>query len=402
MSLTLPETAVALGTARSVMRELFEYGKARAAVIGEENLFDYSLGNPSVPPPPQVDDCIRSLLDGPDAGALHAYTSAQGEASCRAAVAASLNRRFDAAAGANDLYMTVGAAASLTITFHALCCPGDEVLLLAPFFAEYRVFVEGAGAVPVVVPPHEPDFEPDAAAVRAALTPATKAVVINSPNNPSGVVYRRETLERLAAVLREKAAEYGHPIFLVTDEPYRELVFDGNAAPWVPALYADTIVCYSYSKSLSIPGERIGYVFVPQTVTEHDRVYAAVCGAGRKLGFVNAPALFQRVAAACDGLTVDVDIYRRNAAFLYEALTGMGFDCVRPQGTFYLFLRSPIADAVRFCERAREFDLLLVPADSFSCPGWVRIAFCVPTERLQRSLPAFEKLAAAFGLRAEA
>lgn len=399
MSLQLPEKTVALGTARSVMRELFEFGKRRAAEIGAENLYDYSLGNPSVPSPPQVNDCIRSLLDAPDAGLLHAYTSAQGDAACRGAIAASLNRRFDAGANADDLYMTVGAAASLTITLHALCCPGDEVVLLAPFFAEYKVFVEGAGAVPVVVPPHEPDFEPDAEAVRAALTPAAKAVLINSPNNPSGVVYRRETLEKLAAVLREKAAEYGHPIFLITDEPYRELVFGGSTAPWVPALYDDTIVCYSYSKSLSIPGERIGYIFVPAAAAEHDRVYASICGAGRKLGFVNAPALFQRVAAACDGVTADISVYERNAALLYDALTGMGFACVRPQGTFYLFLRSPITDAGTFCEKAKEFDLLLVPADSFCCPGWVRIAFCVPTDRLQRSLPAFEKLAAAFGLR---
>ncbi len=398
MSLHLPENAVALGTARSVMRELFEYGKRRAAEVGAENVYDFSLGNPSVPSPPQVNNCIRALLDGPDAGLMHAYTSAQGDAGCRAAVAESLNRRFAAAARADDLYMTVGAAASLTITLHALCCPGDEVLLLAPFFAEYRVFVEGAGAVPVVVPPHEPDFEPDADAVRAAVTANTKAVIVNSPNNPSGVVYSRETLQKLAAVLREKAAEYGHPIFLITDEPYRELVFDGCAAPWVPALYADTIVCYSYSKSLSIPGERIGYIFVPQAAAEHDLVYAAVCGAGRKLGFVNAPALFQRVAAACDGVTADLSVYERNAALLYSALTGMGFDCLRPQGTFYLFMRSPVPDAAAFCKKAQEFDLLLVPADSFSCPGWVRIAFCVPTDRLQRSLPAFEKLAAAFDL----
>ncbi|MBQ8611531.1 MAG: pyridoxal phosphate-dependent aminotransferase [Oscillospiraceae bacterium] len=398
MSLQLPEKSVELGSARSVMRELFEYGKKRAAAVGAENVYDFSLGNPSVEPPAQVDECIRALLDAPQAASLHAYTSAQGDAGCRAAIAASLNRRFAAGAGADDLYLTVGAAASLTITFHALCCPGDEVLLLAPFFAEYRVFVEGAGAMPVVVPPHAPDFEPDAEAVRTALTPRTKAVVINSPNNPSGVVFSRETLEKLAAVLREKAAEYGHPIFLVTDEPYRELVFAGREAPWVPALYADTIVCYSYSKALSIPGERIGYIFVPQSAAEHDRVYAAVCGAGRKLGFVNAPALFQRVAAACDGVTVDVGIYERNAAFLCDALTALGFDCIPPQGTFYLFMKSPVPDAAAFCEKAKEFDLLLVPADSFSCPGWVRIAFCVPAEQLQRSLPAFEKLAQAFGL----
>ena len=398
MDALLPEREIALGSNRSVMRELFEYGKQRAAVIGAENVFDYSIGNPSVPPPPCVNDCLRALLNGPQADAIHAYTSAQGDAACREKLAQSLNARFDAAARADDLYLTVGAAASLTITFHALCLPGDEFILLAPYFAEYRVFLEGAGAKVVAVMTDAETFQPDMEALRRAIGPHTKGIVINTPNNPTGVVYTREVLTALAGLLQEKEQEYGHAIYLITDEPYRELVFDGHTTTWVPQLYADTIVCYSYSKSLSLPGERIGYIFVPQAAAGHDRLYAAVCGAGRKLGFVNAPALFQRVAAECDGQTADISVYQTNAQLLYDGLTQLGFTCVQPQGTFYLFLKAPTADAAAFCEKARAFDLLLVPADSFCCPGWVRIAFCVPTEKLRRSLPAFARLAAACGL----
>ncbi len=399
MRVQLPETELQLGTARSVMRELFEYGKQRAAIVGAENVFDYSLGNPSVPSPACVNDTIRSILNGPQADSIHAYTSAQGDAGCRAALAEKLNARFGANAAAGDLYLTVGAAASLTVTLHALCCPGDEVLLLAPYFAEYKVFAEGAGAKVAVVPANEAlGFQPDIDAIRAALTPATKVLVINTPNNPTGAVYTRRSLTDLADLLLEKETEYGHPIFLVTDEPYRELVFPGHETTWVPHLYPDTIVCYSYSKSLSIPGERIGYIYLPAALCDHDLVYAAICGAGRRLGFVNAPALFQQVAAACDGQTADVSVYHHNAQLLYAALTDMGFTCLAPQGTFYLFMKAPIANAVDFCEKAKEYDLLLVPADSFACPGWVRIAFCVPTEKLERSLGAFKALACAYRL----
>lgn len=398
LSLSLPEAELALGSARSVMRELFEYGKQRAAVVGADNVFDFSLGNPSVPPPPGVGDSIAAALAAPDPGAVHAYTSAQGDAACRAALAASLNARFGAGVGADDLYLTVGAAASLTITLHALCCPGDEVVLLAPFFAEYRVFAEGAGAKVVVVPANTRDFQPDIPAIAAAITPRTKAVLINTPNNPSGAVYTPAALTALAALLRQRAAAYGHAILLVSDEPYRELAFAGHTVSWVPALYEDTIVCYSYSKSLSIPGERIGYILLPPTLTAHDQVYAAVCGAGRRLGFVNAPALFQRVVAACDGQTADLGVYQTNAQLLAEGLRALGYSFFAPQGTFYLFLRSPIPDAVAFCQQAQTYDLLLVPADSFACPGWVRIAYCIPTEKLRRALPAFARLAAHYGL----
>jgi aspartate aminotransferase len=360
-------------------------------------VFDFSLGNPSVPAPACVNDTIRRVL-AEEGGTIHAYTSAQGDAQNRAALAASLTRRFAAGARADDLYLTVGAAASLTISFHALCVPGDEFVVLAPFFGEYRVFIEGAGGRVAVAPCDPATFLPDMEAVARAVGPNTKAVVINTPNNPTGVVYPRGCLEELANLLRAREAEYGHPIFIITDEPYRELVFAGHTTTWVPSLYADTLVCYSYSKSLSIPGERIGYIFVPAAAADHDRLYAAVCGAGRKLGFVNAPALFQRVAAACDGQTADVSVYERNAALLYDGLTALGFSCLKPGGTFYLLLRSPVPDAVAFCEQARAFELLLVPTDTFGCPGWVRIAHCMPTEKLRRSLPAFAGLAAACGL----
>ncbi len=391
--LKLPEKTVALGTTRNIMREIFEYGKIRSQQIGAENVFDYSLGNPSVPAPDCVNNTINELISGDEKSSIHAYTSAQGDLRNREALAASIKRRFGTDASPSDIYFTVGAAASLTITFHALTVEGDEYVLLAPFFSEYKVFIEGAGGKVVVTPPDFENFMPDLKAVEAAITENTKGIVINSPNNPSGVVYSEEIIKELAALLDKKSKEYNHPIFLITDEPYRELVFDGYKAPWVPNYYDNTIVCYSYSKSLSIPGERIGYIFVPSTVCDHDLVYASICGAGRQLGFVNAPALFQRVAALCDGATADISVYQHNAELLYNSLTKMGFECIKPGGTFYLLLKSPIDDANEFCLKAREFDLLIVPTDSFMCKGYVRIAHCVPTERIERSLAAFEKLA---------
>lgn len=391
--LKLPEKSLALGTTRNIMREIFEYGKLRSAEVGAENVFDYSLGNPSVPAPLCVNDMINELLSGNEASSIHAYTSAQGDLRNREALASSLMRRFGGNVSPSDIYFTVGAAASLTCTFHGLTVEGDEYVLLAPFFSEYKVFIEGAGGKIVVTPPNFENFMPDFKAIENAINENTKGIVINSPNNPSGVVYDEETIKELASLLDKKSKEYNHPIFLITDEPYRELVFEGVKAPWVPSFYDNTIVCYSYSKSLSIPGERIGYIFVPETVEDHDKVYASICGAGRKLGFVNAPALFQRVAALCDGETADVSVYEHNAKLLYSSLTKMGFECIKPGGTFYLLIKSPIPDANEFCLKAREFDLLIVPTDSFMCPGYVRIAHCVPTERIERSMQAFEKLA---------
>lgn len=382
-----------LGCARSVIRELFEYGNQRAAQVGRENVFDFSLGNPSVPPPSQVNGEAIRLLQSEDAAALHGYTSAQGDANVRAMLADDLNRRFHADAGAGDLYVTVGAAAALCCVFHALACPGDEFVVVAPYFPEYKVFIEGTGCVMKTAVPDPDTLQVDPAGLEAVITPHTKAVVLNSPNNPSGVVYTRENLQAVAELLERKSAQYGHPIYLISDEPYREIVFEGFSVSWLPHIYRDTIVCYSFSKSLSLPGERIGYVFVPQQAADHDDVYAAVAGAGRMLGYVNAPSLFQRVAAACCSLTSDTSVYARNARLLVSSLRELGYDCVEPQGAFYLFLKTLEPDDLAFSERARAMDLLLVPGSGFGMPGYARLAFCVQTEMIQRALPRFKALA---------
>lgn len=384
-----------LGTARSVIRELFEYGKKRAAEVGAENVFDFSLGNPSVPAPAEVNAAaIRILTENPDL--IHCYTSAQGDAGVRQSFADSLNRRFGTDYTGEQFYVTVGAAAALCCVFGALTCPGDEFIAIAPYFPEYKVFVEGAGAKLTVVPPEVEAFQIDFAALEARITPHTKGVIVNSPNNPSGVVYSRATLERLAALLEAKAAEFGHPIYLISDEPYREIVFGGVEVPWIPRIYRDTIVCYSFSKSLSLPGERLGYVLVPKEVTGSRDVYAAVAGAGRSLGYVNAPSLFQFVTAQCCDLTADLSVYERNCELLVGELRGMGYHVVQPGGAFYLFIRSLEADDMAFSERAKEFDLLLVPGSGFGAPGHVRIAYCVQTEMIRRALPRFRALAESY------
>ncbi len=389
----LPERMTALGTARSVIRELFEFGKERAAVVGPENVFDFSIGNPSVPPPPQVNEAAIRILSTQDPVLTHGYTSAGGDANARALLAGSLNRRFGAGLTGDDLYLTVGAAAALCCCFHGLTCPGDEFVVFAPYFPEYQVFIEGAGAKMVLIPAEVEGFQISFDALEAALTPCTKGVVVNSPNNPSGCVYSRETIQRLAGLLSRKSEEYGPPIYLITDEPYREIVYDGAKAPWVPHFYDNTIVCYSYSKSLSLPGERIGYLAVSPKAWEHKLVYAALAGAGRSLGYVNAPALFQQVAAECAALTSDLSVYAENRRLLLEGLRKLGFRCVTPGGTFYLFPQSLEADDVAFCQRAKDYDLLLVPGSGFGCPGHFRLSYCVPTERIRRALPVFAKLA---------
>ena len=382
-----------LGTARSVIRELFEYGKARAAQVGAENVFDFSIGNPSVPAPAAVNETAARLLrEQPDL--IHAYTSAQGAADARERFAASLNRRFNAGCTPDRLYLTVGAAASLCCVFNGLTCPGDEFIVFAPYFPEYKVFIEGAGARMVLIPPEIEAFQIDFDAFEKAVTPRTKGVLVNSPNNPSGVVYSRATLERLAAILTQKSGEYGHPIYLISDEPYREIVYAGVEVPWVPHIYRDTIVCYSFSKSLSLPGERIGYVFVPGEAAEGDDVYAAVAGAGRSLGYVNAPSLFQQVTSLCCDMTSDIKVYEENAKLLVTSLREMGYHVVEPQGAFYLFPRTLEADDAAFCERAKtQFDLLIVPGAGFGAPGHTRISYCVQTDMIRRALPKFKALA---------
>ncbi len=384
-----------LGTARSVIRELFEYGNQRAAVVGRENISDFSLGNPSVPAPKEVNETIiRLLKENPDA--IHCYTSAQGALDARQRFAESLTRRFGERYTPEELYLTVGAAASLCCVFNGLSCPGDEFVVFAPCFPEYKVFIEGAGAEMVLVPPEIEGFQIDFDAFEKALTPHTKGVVVNTPNNPSGVVYSRATLERLAGVLTAKEAEYGHPIYLISDEPYREIVFTGFEAPWIPKIYKDTIVCYSFSKSLSLPGERLGYILVPEQVTDSKEVYAACAGAGRSLGYVNAPSLFQQVTSLCCDLTSDLSVYERNCKLLVSSLREMGYHVVEPGGAFYLFPRSLEPDDMAFSERAKQFDLLLVPGAGFGAPGHVRIAYCVQTEAIERSLPKFKALAESY------
>ena len=380
-----------LGTARSVIRELFEYGKQRSAVVGAENVFDFSLGNPSVPAPDAINEtAIRILKEQPEL--IHCYTSAQGDAAARQRFADSLNRRFQGSYTADQFYITVGAAASLCCVFNGLTCPGDEYILFAPYFPEYKVFIEGARGKVQVIAPEIEQFQIDFTAFEKAVNCRTKGVVINSPNNPSGVVYSRQTLETLAAILRAKEALYGHPIYLISDEPYREIAFDGVEVPWVPSIYQDTIVCYSFSKSLSLPGERLGYVLVPKQTTDAISVSAAVAGAGRSLGYVNAPSLFQQVTAECCDLTSDISVYERNCTLLTDALREMGYHVVQPGGAFYLFPRSLEPDDMAFSERAKQFDLLLVPGSGFGAAGHFRIAYCVQTEMIQRALPRFKAL----------
>ncbi len=387
-----------LGAQGNPMRVLFEYGKKRAAVIGAENVLDFALGNPSVPPPARVNEVIREVLSGPKQDSIHAYTSAQGDLEVRNTLAQSLNRRFNASCHANDLFLTSGAAPALCACLKGLCCYGDQFIVIAPYFTEYRVFIEGAGGEVLEVPAEEGTFLLDIPAIEKVINPRVKGVIINSPNNPSGVVYPKENLIALGDLLRRKSAIYGQPIYLISDEPYREIVYDGVEVPWVPHCYENTLVCYSYSKAISLPGERIGYVMVPPTMEDHDVVYQAMAGAGRCTGHINAPSLFQQVAAACDGMVSDLTAYTTNRNLLYTNLTAMGFECVKPDGTFYLLMKSPEPDAAAFSRRAMEMDLLFPDTTSFAYPGYVRIAYCVPTERVERSLPKFRQLADMYGL----
>lgn len=391
--MSVNEKMYELGSKRSAIRELFEYGKQRAKIVGEENVYDFSIGNPTVPAPECVNETIRQLTEEMDSITLHGYTSAQGDFETRDAISKYLNKTYQCTFDADDFYMTCGAAASLTITLHALIenrC--EEVIAIAPFFPEYRVFVEGTGAKLVVVKADTTNFQIDFEALEKAINPNTKAIIINSPNNPSGAIYDEATIRRLSSLLEEKQKEYAKEIYLISDEPYREIAYDGVEVPYVTKYYRNTIVCYSYSKSLSLPGERIGYILVPKEVTESRAVYAAVCGAGRSLGYVCAPSMLQKVIARCVGQTGDINLYKKNRDLLYNGLTELGYQCFKPAGAFYLFVKALEEDANRFCEKAKEQDLLLVAADGFGCPGYVRISYCVDEEMIKRSFGAFEKL----------
>lgn len=383
-----------LGSKRSEIRELFEYGLKRKAEIGAENVYDFSLGNPSVPAPECVKEALTDLVLNTDPVALHGYTSAQGAPDVRKACADYVNANFDTDYTADNFYMTVGAAASLTISLSAIAEEGSEVVVLAPFFPEYTVFIKQAGMTPVVVKCREEDFQVDFDALKSAINEKTKAIIVNSPNNPSGVVLSEDTIKELSMVMDEAQKKYNKDIYIIADEPYRELVYtDGLIVPFVPKYYNNTIVCYSFSKSLSLPGERIGYILVPNTANDWKTVYFAVCGAGRALGFVCAPSLFQRIVPKCIGKTADISVYKKNRDILCDALGKYGYKVAQPDGAFYLFVKALEEDSHEFCEKAKKYELLLVAGDSFGYPGYVRISYCVSTEMIEKSLPSFEKLA---------
>ncbi len=387
------EKMYALGSKRSIIREIFEYCKTRALEIGADKVFDFSIGNPSVEPPKEIEEAICDLVKNESSVLLHGYTSAQGDLSVREAIASDINARFGASVGPNNIYMTCGAAASLTISLRALLNSGEECVVFAPFFTEYRVFIENAGGKVVVSKPEAKTFQVDIADFESKITENTKAVIVNSPNNPSGVVYSEKTIKSLCEVLKNKEREYGHPIYLIADEPYRELVFDDTPVPYLMNYYDDTIVCYSYSKALSLPGERIGYIAVSPKMQDSVSVYLAVCGAGRSLGYVCAPSLFQQVIKKTIGAKVDVNIYKENRDILYGALTEYGYECVHPDGAFYLFVKALEDDAYKFFEKAKEKEILVVPCDDFGVSGYVRIAYCVDKQRIVNALPAFKALA---------
>jgi len=387
----LNEKAYALGANRSCIRDLFEYGCQRAAIVGRENVYDYSLGNPSIPSPKEVNETIVEILQDTDSLAVHGYTSAIGDYDTRKAISDDLNARYGVDTQPEEFFIGCGAAPELVAVLRAMAIPGGEVLAIAPYFPEYKPFAEEAGLIFKVVPADVPSFQIDLDAVRKMITYNTQAIILNSPNNPSGVVYTKETLKALVNIIKDKIMDYGHTIYLICDEPYRELTY-GVETPWVPSIFNDTIVCYSYSKSLSLPGERIGYVYVSRMASESKRLYAAIAGASRAAGHVCAPSLWQKVIARCAHLRPDLEAYDRNRKALYEGLTAMGYEMAQPDGAFYLFIKAPGGDANEFSEAAKKKDLLVVPGDGFGCPGYFRICYCVGYEMIQKSLPVFAEL----------
>ena len=376
----------------SAIRAMFEEGKKLASVYGAENVYDFSLGNPNVPAPAAVKEAALQVLNEEDPLMVHGYMSNSGYEDVREAIAASLNRRFGTGYDAGNLVMTVGAAGGMNVIFKTLLNPGDEVIAFAPYFGEYRAYVSNYDGVLKVVPPDTETFQPNLAAFEKLITEKTKAVIVNTPNNPTGVVYSAETLKRLADILEEKQKEWKTSIYLISDEPYRELVYGGVEVPWTPDFYRNTIVGYSFSKSLSLPGERIGYLVLPSEMDDSEAVKNAANVANRILGYVNAPSFFQRVVARCLEEKADIAYYDRNRETLYEGLKKAGLSCIKPEGAFYLFVKSPVEDEKAFCEKAKMQNLLLVPGSSFACPGYVRLAYCVSYEMIVRSLPHFEEL----------
>ncbi|MCI8668587.1 MAG: pyridoxal phosphate-dependent aminotransferase [Lachnospiraceae bacterium] len=382
----------------SVIRAMFEEGKKLAAIYGEDKVYDFSLGNPNVPAPEQVNQMIKDIVDEELSVMVHGYMNNSGYEDVRAAIADSLNRRFDTKFRQENIVMTVGAAGGLNVILKSLLNPRDEVIVFAPFFGEYRAYVENYDGILLVVPADTKDFQLNLNAFESMITPGTRAVIINNPNNPSGVLYSEQTIKNLAEIMNRKQKEYGTEIFLISDEPYRELVYDGAGAVYLPKYYDNTIVAYSYSKSLSLPGERIGYLVIPDEAADSEEIQSAANVATRILGFVNAPSLMQRVIGRCvkAGVTVDIEPYDRNRKLIYENLKRMGFECVRPEGAFYLFVKTPTEDEMEFVNAAKKYNVLLVPGSAFHCPGYVRISYCVSEDTIRNSLPEFEKLAKEF------
>jgi len=396
----ISEKMIKLTKSNSVIRAMFEEGNRLAAAFGRENVYDFSLGNPSIPSPAAVNKAIIDIVSTENSIALHGYMSNAGYPAVRGDIAKSLNKRFDTLFTENNIIMSVGAAGGLNVVLKTLINPGDEVIVISPFFVEYGNYVSNFDGELVIIPASRFDFQPDAETLGKAITPKTKAVIINSPNNPTGVVYTEETIKQISAVLEEKSQENGSPIYIISDEPYRELAYDDVLVPFITKYYKNTLVCYSWSKSLSLPGQRIGYIIVPSEINDYGLIFDAAGIATRILGYVNAPALLQRVVAKCLNEQTDIAAYDTNRVLLYSSLEDLGFDPVYPQGAFYLWLKTPCKasqsepiDDKEFAEMAKKHNILLVPGSAFTCPGYVRIAYCVAKKTIEDSLPAFEKLA---------
>lgn len=389
---------VGLVNNNSAIRMMFEEGKRLAAEFGAENVYDFSLGNPNVPAPAGLNAAIKEILDEEQSTFVHGYMNNAGYEDVRETIATSLNRRFETSFSKDNIIMTVGAAGGLNVILKTLINPGDEVIAFAPYFLEYRSYINNYDGVLVEVSPDTETFMPNLAEFAEKITAKTKAVIINNPNNPTGVVYSEEVIKKLAKIMEDKQKEFGTEIYLISDEPYRELAYDGVEVPYLTKYYANTVVGYSFSKSLSLPGERIGYLVIPSEMPDYQNVFAAASIANRILGFVNAPSLIQRAVAKVIDEQTDIDYYNRNRELLYGSLKEYGFECIKPEGAFYLFVKSPVADEKEFCNKAKAYNILMVPGSSFACPGYVRIAYCVAYETIERSLPSFKKLAEEFGL----
>jgi len=397
MASCISEKMFALTQKNSAVREMFEEGNRLAKLYGRENVYDFSLGNPNFPAPAKVKDAVFDVLNNEPSTMVHGYMSNAGYPDVRQTIAESLNKRFETAFSADNILMTAGAAGGLNVILKTLLNPGDEVLAFAPYFLEYGNYIANYDGVLKVIPANLPSFQPDPKALEAALTERTKAVIINTPNNPTGVIYPAETIEALGAVLEKKSREFGHPIFIFSDEPYRELAYDGAIVPWVTKLYRNTIVCYSWSKSLSLPGERIGYLVIPSEIDDYPLVFDAASIATRVLGFVNAPSLMQRTVMRCFDEKTNVNGYDSNRKALFSGLKAAGYECAEPQGAFYMWVKTPCDDK-EFAQRAKKYNILVVPGTSFACPGYVRVAYCVSPQTIAGALPGFEKLAEDLGL----